>query len=640
MMKKYLLLLLVLLLPFTMAGIWWPMEGYPNTYVTDLAYSSSDNNQVDIQRLSCVATTSKFTPVARDLDNDGVIEFVMTTTTGLSIVSPNNCVVKYTIDVGEGIYSPPVLFYVDDAEQTYYYIGVLTNSALYTYQYDATINGFSEIEHITYEGQAMQGGLVCPYNLVATITAPYNNMCIGFDNNTLSTTIFNLDTNTAVNSTSGLGITTGNNRGLSYKRHPADATDILIPKCGRSVSDIWYRLGCSILNISGNKTSFAFQSDANLGNALSSVQWESTFISTFGGSTYIFSAGRYTITAIGTRYLAIISDMAGVSQFEIFLTTPISYWGIGKYNLQDQYACIIVNDTGKSYLNCYDAAWTLGYNISFTSLINSTESFIMADFNGTEDTLGIATSEGIFYPTYQYNHSGYSYAASHTGSMMTVSQLTYVNNYTKVPYAAYSDGSYTWIMYSPTYTAALCGNRVQDAGEDEFSCPEDFPAYGLTNGTCLIDDDCPVNYPTCLANRCVAGYNASNTCTFDRDCPYYAPICFLTYCVSGVSGNYSISAGTENQQQIDSSINATLGILFGTSTLLKFIIGICIILAIVMMIAQQLPGSPIAVIFGGAMATVLVTVLGLIPVYVLILIIIIGLLILLLSKAIFPSGGG
>jgi hypothetical protein len=87
---------------------------------------------------------------------------------------------------------------------------------------------------------------------------------------------------------------------------------------------------------------------------------------------------------------------------------------------------------------------------------------------------------------------------------------------------------------------------------------------------------------------------------------------------------------TPEQQVIDDSVNETLGILFGTSALLKLLVAIGIIIAVMVGVAQYTP-SPVVQILSGVLTMIALTFLGLMPIYILLIMILSVVLILLLK---------
>lgn len=100
-------------------------------------------------------------------------------------------------------------------------------------------------------------------------------------------------------------------------------------------------------------------------------------------------------------------------------------------------------------------------------------------------------------------------------------------------------------------------------------------------------------------------------------------------------------AATAQQRVMDESINTTLGILFGTSTTMRLIVAIGIIIAIMIMIGSTFKNG-MAAIAGGILGAIMCTAIGLLSAYILILILVGMVLVLFVGRAIMgtSSGGG
>jgi len=90
----------------------------------------------------------------------------------------------------------------------------------------------------------------------------------------------------------------------------------------------------------------------------------------------------------------------------------------------------------------------------------------------------------------------------------------------------------------------------------------------------------------------------------------------------------------DGSQDVDDDIARLFDILLGTSTALKFIVGMAIMIAIIIMTAQY-TSNAVVMLFSGILGLIIVTFLGLVPAYLLILIIIIALIGIVFSKLVF-----
>jgi len=94
--------------------------------------------------------------------------------------------------------------------------------------------------------------------------------------------------------------------------------------------------------------------------------------------------------------------------------------------------------------------------------------------------------------------------------------------------------------------------------------------------------------------------------------------------------------GVSGSQAVDDDIAGLFDILLGTSSALKFVVGMAIMIGIIIMVAQY-TSNAVVMIFSGILGLVIVTFLGLVPAYLLILIIIIALIGIVFSKLVFSG---
>ena len=100
-----------------------------------------------------------------------------------------------------------------------------------------------------------------------------------------------------------------------------------------------------------------------------------------------------------------------------------------------------------------------------------------------------------------------------------------------------------------------------------------------------------------------------------------------------------IAVATPSQEATDEAIESFFSALFGTSTKLKFIIAIAMIIGIIVA-AAQITSNAVVIIMVGLLGTILVTFLGLLSPWILIIIMIFMVMILMFKNFIVPSGGG
>jgi len=290
-------------------------------------------------------------------------------------------------------------------------------------------------------------------------------------------------------------------------------------------------------------------------------------------------------------------------------------------------------------LNCYDDSFTLELSHLFL-VANTTPGMVMGDFLPDHAFLGIATYEGIWYINetntshgiLEYDSGKHYEQANNPGSMAVVASSG------TSPMYVYTDDDEGFIVRD-TFVGLSCGDGICQNFENDFNCPVDCVIRGAEE--CITDADCAVlssQYPYCIDNLCIASDNLNQTCTKDTDCDFTNPFCYSGICIKGWFSGVPITNATAAQQQVDDAFDSTIGIIFGTSTLLKFLISIALIIGIMITVAQK-TSSSVVIGLSGLMMTIFVTVSGLMPIYVLILIVIssIG---FVAMKTFVPTGGG
>lgn len=106
------------------------------------------------------------------------------------------------------------------------------------------------------------------------------------------------------------------------------------------------------------------------------------------------------------------------------------------------------------------------------------------------------------------------------------------------------------------------------------------------------------------------------------------------------SDNEPVPEATPEQEAIDNSIDSTMGILFGTSSRMKLIVGLAIIIGVIVLVAKHTKGAPIPTIAGAILTLIMVTFLGFFDIWIMLLVLIAMLLLMFLIKFIVPSGNG
>lgn len=103
--------------------------------------------------------------------------------------------------------------------------------------------------------------------------------------------------------------------------------------------------------------------------------------------------------------------------------------------------------------------------------------------------------------------------------------------------------------------------------------------------------------------------------------------------------NESITEDSETDQDIDDNFDSTVGILLGTSSKLRTIAGLAIVIGIMMAAGIRFRNGIVGAI-AGIIALIMVTFIGLLSPYILIVTLIGMVLIIILAKMVFGSGGG
>lgn len=146
----------------------------------------------------------------------------------------------------------------------------------------------------------------------------------------------------------------------------------------------------------------------------------------------------------------------------------------------------------------------------------------------------------------------------------------------------------------------------------------------------ILEYSCRDQYHTAYNTRKYTVSYSNQTCGGNCNCAGQNPPLFQNFTTPTVTGD----------TQIDEDIDATFGILFGTSTKMRNIVGIGIIIGVIATLAFGYNiRSGFALAFVGILTTILVTMLGLLSAYILILILVGMLLTVVVTKMIGSSGG-
>jgi len=651
-----LLILIALFVPAIYGYEDW--NQHANAYTTDGSnvrfggFSGGTPSSYDFGTYTtCTMTGSLFEPIITDFNRDQGSNIILVTDSNTISIYDASCSLVSQFDIsGETIITQPTL-----NGRIFGNLIVLTDKNLNKFSFDVSVDNVTLVENISTGTGTNYNGLSCSRE------EDFIDVCwsmIRADNNPYLFNFTNLSREIRSPITPAVSIPIeGWSAGTSASRTGIDIIDYQNIRCDFASGD---KVRCLEFNGTGQYTGTSWIATSAWGNSPTYLRDLNTFIAKVGGLERLFV---HAVDDLGTwQTLNMMGDLTGVVSHERGVGSGeyTSNWMVGNYDKADgdnEAFYLALNLTnGDVILREVDFDGNIVQNINMTDYMNFSNYTIMADFNSSEDTFCLATVEGIFCPDSGVTmyRSGVHPSGTRNGTMAVT---TFGGN----PLTVYTDRSITRVT---KLSGALenCGNGLCGSGEDAFNCPIDCGED--VNVTCLTSADCPTDFPLCVFNSCIFISGIINTsdntsCFSSADCPYDKPICFksspgsdglysgLGVCISGYSSE------TNTTQHIDPSETATqsitdgqdndfdevMGFLFNGSSRLKLIIGILIILAITF-IAFERTGNGIAGLGAAIIGTILVTVLGLIPFYILILVLISMLLLIVLSKFIIGSGSG
>lgn len=643
MIKKIIFIILfVLCSTFVLGNQNWFQEGNADLNLPGgngfIAYGSNLNNlATNLSYTKCSFGGSMYTPVATDFDGDAIADIVVTTTKKIKIYNIGcSLIAEYNLYTTPR--AMPVILNVDaDDKQE---IVLLLSRELVGLEYDNDTATFNESWIVNYTN------ITTVVNMDWLACNRFNDNCVTFKANTDDAYYFDIRNLNVTNKTAEYPYSHIGTEGIWKKTYGRTETrtagndNWILPFCGRSASD--NTVNCVYFNDTGDDTGVVSPEIAGASNAVTDVLYNTAIIAKMGNLYRLFVNLHYNKTL--SLHSAYVFDMAGNTLHAESITNQInatSNWMVADFNkdgIND--ACIVYNDTLtiEQVLNCYDADFlSATYRVNLTGLVNVSTTFVMADYDPSSNFLCLASIEGIICPNSSTTaESIYSSGYVYNPDRRLGHGITFAIGSSGSPMYVYSDDNGLGFIVQNTQITADCGNGICDTFESSFSCPTDCGV--LSNQTCVTDSDCPTSYPKCLSGQCVSGYTGI-TCNFNSDCPYNTSICYAGYCISGVSGGLPPSeAENQQQQDIDDSINSTLGLIFGTSTLFKFIIACFIIISVMVMVAGY-TNNHIVILSSGALMMICMTVLGMMPVYVLVLILIFGLGIMIFKNFVSPTAG-
>ena len=514
------MLFLVSAIPFSVfADVTWYGEansgvslGGGNGYT---GYGSNVNNQLTNQTLTkCSIGSSLFTPIAFDLDDNNVLPDIITT--------PSNRIEAYTLDcefindiaLGESVRAMPVIvnFDNDSLEE----IVILLSGDVVIYEYDPDNELFVLIEEIDYSATVTDlDYITCPRSTEHT--------CIALNKGSNEVYLFDFDSDTVTELTNELpqplfnlgsvtqGISTSRTLGNTRWREPVCLS-------GGSSTNYY---SCHTLDVNGENESISTGDLGSASFAITNIYYNSVFYAKMGNSIRTFVNIDYEKNSAFDRYQTKIFDSAFVELASVQShdgANQTSNWLVADYDkdgISD--ACYLVNVTPDTYFRCYDSGFNLAVDINVTGDIDISKSCVLADFNSSADTLGLACMEGIFYVN-ESDDGMFEYYDTAVISSGYRSGITVSTAVSGSPAYIYTDSTSGFIVRDSTATTS-CGNDICEVFENSFSCPSDC-AVNVSqtydeNEICTDNSECDSGY--CLGGVCTLapeGYS----CTSDDQC--------------------------------------------------------------------------------------------------------------------------
>lgn len=624
-----------------------------------ILYGSNLVNQVtDTTYTQCSASVSSTkNSLVFDYNGDGVQELLVPTSSTIEIFGLD-CRPIETVTIPDSIVSAPyVTNYDNNGFQEFAY---MNNSDLVFYEYDSITSSMILKNVINYKTElgAFQGeASICSRDddgsgvWCAVVWSSGNNY-----------SVYNLSTSTWSTFTTITDIVDTYRdvrNGLSY----AWVDTIGQYYIGIVNSDIGTDndMEINIVDVEGNELCHEVLFPSSSGNIDQTYNAGSHFAKV-GGVWRIIS---YAIIRKGTtKYSQITMNDVGCNvkyDTGILTTTLTGNPMVADYDKDGtSELCYFYNGTDQ--LSCRDSSGTIKNTVN-TPASNMSSSFVIADFNYSGSNLCFGSKEAIFCNgTLLIDNN----QTTHPTNDLFYNSLVVSVGATGTPAFIYLDTT-GMIITANTLSLSSCGNGVCEEWENSFTCPADCleptptpiveciinsqcpsGSVCLSNQCtsslgCVSSDQCPTNYPLCLLGFCVRGIgdeeNISDfnfSCVFNVDCPYNLPVCFNGLCVAGVSG----VAGSETEANND--IDLFIQTLFGDNNIIKFIIGMALVLSAIVLVGQMVGTSlagAVAMGFSGIIMLIIVTVIGLVPIYVLILTII-SIIALLVLYVFFTKGSG
>lgn len=614
-------------------------------------YGYNYPNQLAPNYTSCGTEGSTTNALAFDVDNDGFEDILFANGVNLYAYDRNcNLLTSYVLP-----YAPTVLTETNVDTDTYPEItAVLNGNSIYTFEYDAVLGTWNILSNVTSNGGIYSFG--CKYQAEINDAGNlYTSFCVGISQTySQSFQITSSLDHAIVSGWSFTNVTQLNSKsqpassGLSgiYMTFSDDGTGTEKAfQCGvHTISSVNLKVGCNGFNYTGGNTSVNWQSP----NSDTANGWfySQAYYAKVRGTMRILSSLDFRLTSFSN--IARENAIYDINGNRIFLNTStpsaplndiyLSNWMVADYDKNGQSEACFLNAT--MILHCLNAAGTILYKHDFSIMGNSTVTNIkgigMADFVKDNQYMGLISDNGIYYyntttqnVTAVFNSDNIS-STHYTGDVITA----FAGSLTPLAFSAST--TLGRIITNPTVSTS-CGNGICESFENAFICAADCGQQSAT-GTCVTDSDCKQPYPTCLNNKCIAGYTGI-PCVDSTYCPINASVCYNNFCIQGVFGgiNNTIAAENLSSAAIGTDMDAIWRLIFDGSALWRLVFGIILCIVVIIFFYQiasnngQHDVNPmiVAIIIGGTLT--LFTLTFLISKWVILLLIIIAAAVLIVN---------
>jgi hypothetical protein len=603
--------------------------------------------------LSCATENSLFDPVSGDLDYDGEMEYVIVTSNTRLVVYNSRCVIENTLNLNKTILSSPAIIKSGRTTDDYELM-LLTNGSLMMLNSSslATIAALDS----NFTGHSNFG---CDkYYCFARNASTKLTIMKLFDN-------YDATSNVAmtVSYSTGANVLPGNpgkiepsTQGVAVLTEPLyDYSSVIY--CGVNSSTA-SEFQCKDVRSDGYISPTAMVLMTGVGDISSIYQVQAQKL-------YMDGVARIFLYGVAEKGANNVSGRQVYSDTYSSLKTNAqvcgnstnswqcingSNWMVQDYDKDGfQEACVLIEANQR--MICYSNQFTTAkYNISVNTSSATSHYVLMADINKSKPYMHLADKTGIYYTASNLT----LYSSGLDVSITDTRPITSLNNdrtavlpvfhFIGTPQIYYVSTTESLLTIQNSSVTTSCGDGVCTQGENYFSCPADCFTTLITDGSCSSDQDCYLpGYPynTCLGGVCVAGASGVG-CIQDSDCPFNASICYENQCIQGVS-NTSLIAGAQTDIQV--SMTYWIDRLLAGSSFIKMFIAMVLIIGAIGIVygslASHHPGqapSFILPLFAGFAMMVFCTAFGLIPIWVIIIMILSTIAIFILFKLIFSSG--